>query len=227
MMIVHCTSNCKYNNIVALCHCPTMNKVSTESGMCGTIAEVESAPIEVPLQPWLGSEEEETDAWIGRQTRCVPPSVLEQWRLEHRTPLDLWIIGALDTNWSIKALAKIGRGRKGCSLLEDRQDLSSPRDHSLLSWKWRRRRMCEQVSESSLQDTRLRHCTRGENPEKDFHSFLLQLHRLQTMETKNKIIGREVHTAASCFCGQLTICKVCCRQWSRFGANNSETSQPA
>ena len=58
-----------------------MNKVSTESGMYGTIAEVESAPIEVPLQPWLGSEEEETDAWIGRQTRCVPPSVLEHWSI--------------------------------------------------------------------------------------------------------------------------------------------------
>ena len=153
--------------------------------------------------------------------------------------------GALDTNgtletmdyWSIghqlehqsfgqhgkrkKVLISIGRQMRYVFT-------SLPQDHSLLSWKWHRRRTCEQVSESSLQDTRLRHCTRGENPEKDFHSFLLKLHCLQTMETKNKIIGRGVqHTAASCFCGQLTICKVCCRQWSRFGANNSETSQPA
>ena len=107
------TSNCKYNNIVALCHCPTMNKVSTESGMYGTIAEVESAPIEVPLQPWLGSEEEETDAWIGRQTRCVPPSVLEQWRLEARTPMvsHHWTYGLLE-HWTPIGDQSFGQDRK-------------------------------------------------------------------------------------------------------------------
>ena len=83
-----------------------MNKVSTESGMYGTIAEVESAPIEVPLQPWLGSEEEETDAWIGRQTRCVPPSVLEHWRLEHWTPLEHWTYGLLE-HWTPIGASKL------------------------------------------------------------------------------------------------------------------------
>ena len=43
--------------------CSTAPQGTKSPLMYNTIAAgVESAPIEVPLQPWLGSEEEETDA---------------------------------------------------------------------------------------------------------------------------------------------------------------------
>ena len=80
-------------------------------------------------------------------------------------------------------------------------------DHGLL-------KTSEQVSHSSLQDTRLQHQRRESFLSKDFHSFLPH-----TIETKHKIIGTGCRSA-SCLCGLLTIC----RRWSRFGEKNEETS---
>ena len=62
--------------------------------------------------------------------------------------------------------------------------------------------MSGQVSDRAVYKTQgyaTNAATRGENPEKDFHSFLLQLHCLQTMETKNKIIGTEVQQSCILF----------------------------